>query len=206
MSRIRLIKNLPPLIGLVLMIVLGFVMRRYFLLAIPFGLVAWWASHALLFKIWGDQDLLSRRRQISQIPDARSRQDMSQALARVERLKFLNTQIPDTAITAALDELANQAAFLIDESISNPLRANVAHKALALYLEDAVDVSQGFADLQRFKAMPQAEIEKTVTSLEHLIALFQTYAERMRHAESLDLDIKITVLEERLRGEGVFDR
>ena len=82
----------------------------------------------------------------------------------------------------------------------------MTHKALALYLEDAVEVSQGFADLQRFKAMSAKEIEKTAQSLEHLIVLFKTYAERMRHHESEDLDIKITVLEDRLRGEGIFDR
>ena len=102
--------------------------------------------------------------------------------------------------------MADEAAFLVDETTRNPTRSNISHKALALYLEDAVEISQAFADLQRFRSMPKAGVEKTAKSLEDLVTLFQTYGERMRHNESEDLDIKITVLEDRLRGEGIFDR
>ena len=206
MSRTALLKNIPPLLGIVALIGGAILLRRWFFLAIPLGLGVWWGSHVLLSRIFGDGRLVARRKRVRQIPDARTRQDMQQALAKIETLKSLNAQIPDESITAALNKLADQAAFLVDESTRHPGRANIAHKALALYLGDAVEVSQGFADLQRFKAMPKAEIEKTAKSLEHLVTLFQTYAERMRKSESVELDIKITVLEDRLRGEGIFDR
>ncbi len=206
MNREALLKNIPPLIGLVIMIGAGILLRRFFLLAIPIGLVAWWGSHKILSRYWGDGAQIQRRNRVKAIPDARHRQDMSQALARIETLKSLNTQIPDERITAALDKLADRAAFLVDEALRRPARAGVAHRPLMLYLEDAVEVSQGFADLQRFESLSEEEIAKTATSLEHLIQLFQTYAARMKHQESEDLDVKITVLEDRLRGEGIFDR
>lgn len=206
MDRDTLLKNIPPIIGLLVMIGAGILLRRFFLLAIPIGLVAWWGSHKILSRFWGDGALVQRRNRVKAIPDARHRQDMSQALARIEKLKPLNSEIPDQRITDALDKLADKAAFLVDESLRRPARAGVAHKPLALYLEDAVEVSQGFADLQRFESLSEEEITKTATSLEHLIQLFQTYAARMKHQESEDLDIKITVLEDRLRGEGIFDR
>lgn len=206
MNRAAYIKNIPPLVGLVVMIAAAFILRRLFIFAIPIGLGAWWGCHILMSRAFGDRAVKVRRKRVYQLPDARTRQDMQQALAKIETLNALNAQIPDETLTHALHRLAEAAIFLVDETTRNPSRANVTHKALTLYLEDAVEVSRAFADLQRFQSMKSAEITKTATSLQHLITLFQTYAARMRHHESEDLDIKITVLEDRLRSEGIFDR
>ena len=198
-------KNLPPLIGIFIMVGAAILLRRLFFLAIPIGALAWWGSAAALERFFaGAQG--RRRARVKALPDARTRQDMSQALAKVERLQALNAHIPDETLTAALNKLAEQANFLIDETVRTPNRANAAHKALAIYLDDAVELAQRFADLQRFAAMGKEEIRKTTESITALTTLFQIYAQRMRKAEALDLDIKITVLEDRLRAEGIFNK
>lgn len=206
MSRAAILKNLPPIVGLLVMVAAALVLRRWMLLAVPIGLLTWYGAHLALTRLWIPQEQSRRRNRVRAIPDSRTRQDMAQALAKIETLHDLNQKIPDEGLTSTLNELAKAAAFLVDETTRKPAKAGASHKALALYLDDAVTVSQRFADLQRFRSISAQEIEKTNGSLKQLVILFQAYAERMRVEEALDLDIQISVLEDRLRAEGIFDR
>lgn len=206
MSRQTIVKNLPPILGLLVMIAAALMLRRLALLAVPIGLATWYGAHLAINRLWLPNDGMRRRKRVTAIPDARTRQDMRGALAKIETLQALNEKIPNEDLTATLNELAKAAAFLVDETTRNPAKAGASHKALALYLDDAVALSQRFADLQRFQAMSAREIAKTNASLKQLVTLFGAYAERMRVEEALDLDIQISVLEDRLRAEGIFDR
>ena len=132
------------------------------------------------------------------------RDELAEALDKVAKLRTLNGQIPNAGMTAALDRLANQASFLIDEAVRQPSQASIAQKPLRLYLSDAIDVAQRYANLQRFSKLTEEEISKTKTSIEALVKLYQAYAQRLRKDEALDLGIRISVLKDRLRSEGIF--
>ncbi|MGB0718586.1 MAG: hypothetical protein ACPGO7_04575 [Alphaproteobacteria bacterium] len=54
MDREKLLKNIPPILGLIVMTLTAIALRRSFILAVPVGIAAWWLARFLLAKVLND--------------------------------------------------------------------------------------------------------------------------------------------------------
>ena len=133
--------------------------------------------------------------------------DLDKALSEAERLtqelNRLNDDIPDKALSAAIDRMSAASDSIIAELNKHPDKAKYARRYLNYYLPSSVQLLSSYADtLREHQVSIRREIEGKADTV---AAAFENQLDRLYAAEALNVSAKAEVLEDVLKSEGLVE-
>ena len=138
--------------------------------------------------------------------------DLDKALAEAEgltaELDKLNEEIPDKALSAAIDRMSAASDSIIGELTRHPDKAKTARRFLNYYLPSSVQLLRSYADtLKTAEAGEhQAQIRREIEAkAETVAAAFEHQLDRLYAAEAMNVSAQAEVLEDVLKSEGLVD-
>lgn len=138
--------------------------------------------------------------------------DVDKALAEAEQLTMelnkLNDDIPDKALSAAIDRMSAASDSIIAELTKHPDKAKSARRFLNYYLPSSVQLLRSYADTLRVEdaGEHQAAIRREIEEkADTVAAAFENQLDRLYAAEALNVSAQAEVLEEVLKSEGLVD-
>ena len=138
--------------------------------------------------------------------------EVDKALAEAERLtqelNRLNDDIPDKALSAAIDRMSAASDSIIAELTKHPDKAKTARRFLNYYLPSSVELLTSYADTLKVEEAGehQAAIRREIEEkADTVAAAFENQLDRLYAAEALNVSAQAEVLEEVLKSEGLVD-
>ena len=138
--------------------------------------------------------------------------DLDKALSEAEQLTLelnrLNDDIPDKALTAAIDRMSAASDSIIAELTKHPEKAKSARRFLNYYLPSSVQLLSSYADTLKVEdaGEHQAAIRREIEGkAETVAAAFENQLDRLYAAEALNVSAQAEVLEDVLKSEGLVD-
>ncbi|SDG52311.1 5-bromo-4-chloroindolyl phosphate hydrolysis family protein [Roseospirillum parvum] len=122
-------------------------------------------------------------------------QVMTEALARIERTRAARRRIRHKPTQKALKEMADTAYRVVAALKDDPGDVRRSRRFLNVYLEDAAQVAERYAELEAKGVPPQAEVMvKAGEALDHLARAFERQRETNVADDLESLDIELTVI------------
>lgn len=130
---------------------------------------------------------------------------LAAARTRIDRLEAAARAVPQRDFAEAIARIAALARRLAAEAESDPADLRRARRYLTLYLEGAETVANRYVETHRGQAAPALE-DNFRALLADLEAGFSAQLAQLRESDTRALEIDITVLQQRLREEGMTTR
>lgn len=128
---------------------------------------------------------------------------ISEALAQIDGIEQANTQINKRNYNQRISVICIQAREIVDMLEESPGDIRRARKFLNIYLDGALKVTEGFADMQS-----KHQSEQLSANFEHVLltieSVFTEQKQKLLEDDVLDLDVQIEVLAAQLKNEGVI--
>lgn len=139
--------------------------------------------------------------------------DLDKALAEAEKLTMelnsLNDDIPDKALSAAIDRMSAASDSIIAELTKHPDKAKYARRYLNYYLPSSVQLLRSYADtlrVQDSEGEHQVAIRREIEGkADTVAAAFENQLDRLYAAEALNVSAQAEVLEDVLKSEGLVE-
>lgn len=127
---------------------------------------------------------------------------LATARERIGRLEAAARAVPQRDFAEAIARIAALARRIADEAEADPADLRRARRYLTLYLEGAETVANRYVETHR--GQPEPALEGNFRSLlADLEAGFSAQLAQLRESDARALDIDISVLQQRLREEGM---
>lgn len=127
---------------------------------------------------------------------------ITEALTQIEGIEQANTQINNRIFNQRIQIICQQAREIVTLLEESPGDIRRARKFLNIYLQGALKVTTGFADMQR-----KHQSEQLADNFEHVLltieTVFSEQKQKLLADDVLDLDVQIEVLAAQLKHEGV---
>ena len=158
--------------------------------------------------------LIPDRVEHSQVPStfATGDGDLDKALSEAEsltaELNRLNGEIPDKALSSAIDRMSAASDSIIGELTRHPDKAKIARRFLNYYLPSSVQLLGSYADTLKNEegGEHQAQIRREIEAkAETVAAAFEHQLDRLYATEALNVSAQAEVLEEVLKSEGLVE-
>ena len=150
MDRDRLLKNLPPLIGLVVMVAAALILRRSAILAIPVGVLTWWGAYLLLNRTFGPGSIRVRDRRLAKLSNQALKEQLEGALAQAGQLHDQAPRVPDPGMEQVLIALAADLEGWVTAAVSYPRHAGAQAPHLAPRTSAAHEMTTRVTNLSEF--------------------------------------------------------
>lgn len=124
----------------------------------------------------------------------------------LDTLHALNEALPDPQLSAAMARMEKAGRSIVETVEATPAKAKQVRRFANYYLPDAVNVLQQYAKLAKQgvrgenAASIRAEVEHNAASI---ATAFENQLDALYAAESIDLSVDLTVLENMLKGQGL---
>ena len=128
-------------------------------------------------------------------------QTIDEALAKISGLESANQKIKDRDFTKRLNAICANAKEVVTMIEENPSDIRRARKFLNVYLDGALKVTQGYADMQYQHQQLTDNFDHVLQTIE---SVFIEQKQKLMEDDVLDLDVQIEVLSIQLKKEGVL--
>lgn len=124
----------------------------------------------------------------------------------LDTLHALNEALPDPQLSAAMARMEKAGRSIVETVEATPAKAKQVRRFANYYLPDAVNVLQQYAKLAKQgvrgenAASIRAEVEHNAASI---ATAFENQLDALYAAESMDLSVDLTVLQNMLKGQGL---
>ena len=158
--------------------------------------------------------LIPDRVEVINVPSsfATGDEDLNKALAEAENLTAelnrLNDEIPDKALSAAIDRMSAASDSIIGELSAHPDKAKTARRFLNYYLPSSVQLLRSYADTLKVEdaGEHQVSIRRDIEAKAETVAsAFEHQLDRLYATEALNVSAQAEVLEDVLKSEGLVD-
>ncbi|MGB0843246.1 MAG: 5-bromo-4-chloroindolyl phosphate hydrolysis family protein [Alphaproteobacteria bacterium] len=127
---------------------------------------------------------------------------MAEAKERVAKIRANAAKLTNPTFSAQTHRIADSAEAVIEQIERDPRDIRSARKFLISYLKRAEDVTKRFtSNEEAYTDKPEIE-RKFAEALNDLEIVFQAQNEKLLANDSLDLEVKLDVLSQRLKSEG----
>lgn len=127
---------------------------------------------------------------------------IAEAEAQILGIELANKQINNRAFNKRIRDICTQAQEIVGLLEEDPRDIRRARKFLNTYLDGALKVTKGYADMQR-----KHQSEQLAKNFEHVLytieSVFVEQKQKLLEDDVLDLDVQIEVLTSQLKNEGV---
>lgn len=133
---------------------------------------------------------------------------LSEAEALTAELGRLNEEIPDKALSSAIDRMSAASDSIIGELTKHPDKAKSARRFLNYYLPSSVQLLRSYADTLKNEegGEHQAAIRREIEAKAETVAeAFEHQLDRLYAAEAMNVSAQAEVLEDVLKSEGLVD-
>ncbi|MCQ8103300.1 5-bromo-4-chloroindolyl phosphate hydrolysis family protein [Methylomonas sp. SURF-2] len=134
---------------------------------------------------------------------AEIKQILAAALAIIRDIEQANRNIVHTELNRRIAKICEIADGVISELEADPRGIRRARKFLNVYLENVLQVIQGYAKTHR-QAGSRALEGNFTQALDAIEAAFQEQQQKLLEEDVFDLDVKIEVLTQQLKREGIL--
>ncbi|AEF99723.1 5-bromo-4-chloroindolyl phosphate hydrolysis family protein [Methylomonas methanica] len=131
------------------------------------------------------------------------RQTLAAALAIIKDIEQSNRNIMHSELNQRIEKICEIAEGVVTELETDPRGIRRARKFLNVYLENVQQVIQGYADTHR-QAGSQALEQNFRQALDAIESAFQEQQQKLLEDDVFDLDVKIEVLTQQLKREGIL--
>ena len=138
--------------------------------------------------------------------------DLDKALSEAEsltaELNRLNDEIPDKALSSAIDRMSAASDSIIGELTKHPDKAKVARRFLNYYLPSSVQLLRSYADTLKIEdaGEHQAQIRREIEAkADTVAAAFENQLDRLYATEAMNVSAQAEVLEDVLKSEGLVE-
>jgi len=128
-------------------------------------------------------------------------QTIDEALTKISGIETANQKIKDRDFTKRLKAICMNAKEVVTMIEENPSDIRRARKFLNVYLDGALKVTQGYADMQYQHQQLTDNFNHVLQTIE---SVFIEQKQKLLEDDVLDLDIQIEVLSTQLKNEGVL--
>lgn len=200
--------SLPILIMGAVWVVCAILLPIYRLWAVILAAVLGIAAYIIAAKLIPD------RVEVINVPSsfATGDDDLNKALSEAEgltaELNRLNDEIPDKALSAAIDRMSAASDSIIGELSAHPDKAKTARRFLNYYLPSSVQLLRSYADTLKVEEAGenQASIRRDIEAkADTVAAAFEHQLDRLYATEALNVSAQAEVLEEVLKSEGLVE-
>lgn len=130
-------------------------------------------------------------------------QTIDEAEERITGIERANKQIHNRSFNQRLTRICEYARDILEMLEQDPGDIRRARKFLNVYLDGALKVSNGYADMQR-KHQSEKLTDNFDTVLQTIESVFIEQKQKLLEDDVLDLDVQIEVLTTQLKHEGVI--
>lgn len=128
---------------------------------------------------------------------------IDEAMSQIEGIEQANKQITQRKYNQRIRVICQQAKDIVNMLEEEPGDIRRARKFLNIYLDGALKVTEGFADMQS-----KHQSEQLSENFEHVLltieSVFAEQKQKLLDDDILDLDVQIEVLAAQLKNEGVI--
>ncbi len=129
-------------------------------------------------------------------------QTVDEAEAKIVGIEQANKQINNRSFNQRIRVICDHAGEIVDIIQDDPGDIRRARKFLNVYLDGALKVTEGYADMQR-KHQSEELTENFDNVLQTIESVFIEQKQKLLEDDVLDLDVQIEVLAAQLKHEGV---
>ena len=129
-------------------------------------------------------------------------QTVDEAEAQIVGIELANKQIHNRSFNQRIRVICEHAREVVDMIQDNPGDIRRARKFLNVYLDGALKVTDGYADMQR-KHQSEELTQNFDNVLKTIESVFIEQKQKLLEDDLLDLDVQIEVLAAQLKNEGV---
>ena len=128
---------------------------------------------------------------------------IDEAESQIAGIEQANKQINNRSFNQRIRIICDQARSIVDMLEEDPGDIRRARKFLNIYLDGALKVTEGYADMQRKHQSEQLSknFENVLSTIE---SVFIAQKQKLLEDDVLDLDVQIEVLTAQLKHEGVI--
>lgn len=130
-------------------------------------------------------------------------QTIDEAELQIAGIKEANKQIHNRIFNQRIQVICEHAQNIVDMLEEDPGDIRKARKFLNVYLDGALKVTEGYADMQR-KHQSEELTENFDNVLKTIESVFIEQKQKLLEDDILDLDVQIEVLAAQLKHEGVI--
>jgi len=130
-------------------------------------------------------------------------QTVDEAEAQIVGIELANKQIHNRSFNQRIRVICEHAREVVDMIQDNPGDIRRARKFLNVYLDGALKVTDGYADMQR-KHQSEELTQNFDNVLKTIESVFIEQKQKLLEDDVLDLDVQIDVLTAQLKHEGVI--
>ncbi len=126
--------------------------------------------------------------------------------AQLDKLHKLNDELPEPALSAAMDRMEKAGRGIVEAVEAHPEKAKNIRRFANYYLPDAVNVLNQYATLARQgvrgenAAAVKTQVEQNAASI---ATAFENQLDGLYAAESMDLSADLDVLQNLMKGQGL---
>ncbi|GAB4278959.1 MAG: hypothetical protein Kow0065_24820 [Methylomicrobium sp.] len=131
------------------------------------------------------------------------RQALAESYAAVRRIEQAGAQIRNSEFNERIERICEIADGILAEIEADPRDMRQARKFLNIYLDGAMQVTEGYAKTHRLVHSDQLE-QNFRNALESIETAFLEQRQKLLEDDVFDLDVKIEVLTAQLKREGIL--
>lgn len=131
------------------------------------------------------------------------RQALAESYAAVRRIEQAGGQIRNSEFNSRIERICEIADNILSEIEADPRDMRQARKFLNVYLDGAMQVTEGYAKTHRQAQSDQLE-QNFRNALESIEGAFLEQRQKLLEDDIFDLDVKIEVLTAQLKREGIL--
>jgi 5-bromo-4-chloroindolyl phosphate hydrolysis protein len=131
---------------------------------------------------------------------------LAEMSAQLDKLHKLNEELPEPALSAAMDRMEKAGRSIAEAVETSPDKAKAVRRFANYYLPDAVNVLSQYATLARQgvrgenAAAVKAQVEQNAASI---ATAFENQLDGLYAAESMDISADLDVLQNLMKGQGL---
>ena len=131
---------------------------------------------------------------------------LAEMSAQLDKLHKLNEELPEPALSAAMDRMEKAGRSIAEAVETSPDKAKAVRRFANYYLPDAVNVLSQYATLARQgvrgenAAAVKAQVEQNAASIATAI---ENQLDGLYAAESMDISADLDVLQNLMKGQGL---